>query len=96
MSDTMGSEDMTSPAERHVVVPVEPTEEMLRAGQVAVDEPAAPLVGLRRLGNAYRAMLSAAPPVSDSDRLRALYQQRADINYAIAELERKLSPEPQA
>lgn len=60
MSETrpaMGS-DQTD----YVMVPREPTEEMLRAGLVGVEEPAAPLVGMRRLSNAYRAMLSAALP----------------------------------
>lgn len=78
-----------------VVVPVEPTEEMLRA---AVEVECSDELWADDFREAmrihYAAMLSAAPPASDSDRLRALYQQRADINSEIAELERKLSPEP--
>lgn len=53
-------------SDEYVMVPREPTEEMLRAGLVGVEEPAAPLVGMRRLSNAYRAMLSAAPPSAPS------------------------------
>lgn len=66
-------------SDEYVMVPREPTEEMLRAGLVGVEEPAAPLVGMRRLSNAYRAMLSAAPPSPRSEMREALEAARQFI-----------------